>query len=89
MTPLVLERANALRRYAKAVGARITDLQVTITTAEAFDVLDAIEASADYLCDASLLLDDLARARMAGNPWLVLDHWVVMGVPRAPVERLH
>lgn len=77
--PAVFARARILREF--NAGA-IFEVAVLASDAEAFEVLDYLEHAAtakDF--DLAALSAGIEEARMASDPWLVLEHILIEGVP--------
>ena len=81
MTPVAIAKAEALTRYCRAMGAPICEVTVALTVPEAYEVLDSIEAQSECYGDPDLVLDDVRAARVAGDPWLMLQHFKLLGFP--------
>lgn len=85
--PAAFERARALKRF---TAGSVGDMAVIVSEQEAFEVLDYLEETAspqDF--DLATLGADIHEARLTANPWLVLDHITIAGVPIARRIELH
>lgn len=85
--PAAFERARALKRFSAAPAA---ELAVVVSESEAFEVLDYLEATAtpERFCIEKLSAD-IAEARLLCNPWFVLEHISIEGIPIARALELH
>jgi hypothetical protein len=90
MTPAALAKAESLAKFVQASGCARETFALTLTDAEAFELLD-------YLADGGLgryenhdlLMADVAEAKRRGDPWKVLGCFQLAGLNLAPVSILH
>ncbi len=88
--PAALEKAQVLRDYAVRTGYQLSTFAVTLSEAEALEVLDYIEAGGfGIVANHELLIADCHEARKRGNPWPVLEAFHVYGLAMAPIKALH
>jgi hypothetical protein len=81
-----LAKARSLIAFAKDQGAPLETYELTISDAEAFELLDWFVGQYG---EDTLLGDDVALAKMAGDPWTVLCHFTLLGLRMAPIPVIH
>lgn len=75
-----LAKAESLHKFAAASGAPLDTFQLVLSDAEGLELLDYFKT--EYAC--SELFDmDVAIARAKGDPWPVLDNFVILGLHMA------
>lgn len=80
MTPAALVKAEALARHIKHLGCRQSEFELYVSPSEAQELLDWLPASGlvdEY--QVPLLEQDIAQARRAKDPWIVLGHFLIGG----------
>lgn len=88
MTPAAVKKAESLARFATHCGQPLRDFELAITRAEAYELLDFIEAGGlGTPCD--LLRKDIELARQRGDPWEVLCNFHLQGLVIGKAEGLH
>lgn len=90
MTPIALEKAESLARFAKGQGTPLNTFALVLTQAEAYELLDYLAAGGlgRYQDHARLVLDIL-DAKAAGNPWPILAHFQLKGFDIVSDQVLH
>lgn len=80
MTPAAIEKAASLSRFAATQGEPRNSFAVTLTLGEAYELLDYIAGGGlGKLLHHALLLADIQSAKLACDPWLVLQHFQLEG----------
>ena len=78
----IIGRADALLTHAKYLGAPLKEFAVLVSLAEGFELLTWIlEQRDDQTIDQVLLQSDAAVAIATGDPWYVLEHFTLKGLP--------
>lgn len=86
--PVALERALSVLRHARSLGGRITDYTVSVSIDEGFELIDWFRAQAEAIStDLSILDMDIAVARAKNDPFVVLQHYELLGLKIS--RRLH
>ena len=81
MKPAALEKASALHRFAAMTGQPPKDFAVIATLGEGYELLDYLASGGcGRMRDHELLLADIEEAKLAGDPWLVLNDWKIAGL---------
>lgn len=89
MKPAALEKAETLYRFALRDGSPLFNWEVTLTTSEAEELLDWLPESGMIGPEnLPLLQEDIAQARRAHDPWLVLKHFAFSGLKTRPLTSL-
>jgi hypothetical protein len=84
--PAALAKAESLYQFAQSQGAPLKEFLVTVTDAEAAELL---EWYAEQHEGQNELFDlDLAEARRTQNPWPILEHFNLKGLTIAPTAVL-
>lgn len=92
MIPAAVERAQALIRHARHVGAPLDQFVLPVSKAEGFELvawLRTDSAEAQQPLDYRQLDEDIAHARQIDDPWFVLNHFSLFGLPIVRREDLH
>jgi len=76
MTPM--QRAEALHKHATNSGEPLEHFVLELSDIEAFQMLDWLATAGNV--NRELLQLDLAAAKAAGNPWPVMNCFLVMGM---------
>jgi hypothetical protein len=89
MSCKAVEKADALVAFAKRRGSPLKDFQVTITLEEAWELLDFMAAGGlGFFQNHHVLVTDVAAAKAAGDPWTILPHMQLCGMPLARADRV-
>lgn len=88
--PPALEKARSLAQFANSEGGGLAGFEVTLTTAEAFDLMDWIHDHSGLVAIEGMpqLEADMVKARQTGDPWIVLQNFTFYGLNTAPVSVL-
>jgi len=89
LAPSAILKAEALARFVKTQGSPIKEFAVAITDAEGYELLDYLMTRKSDYANGDLLVQDIVQARTQGNPWIVLDHWNLLGLDLMRVDELH
>jgi hypothetical protein len=88
--PAALTKADSLLAHARHCGAPQAEFQVALTLGEAYELLDYLGTGAlGVPRNMAALRVDIAEAKVAGDPWLVLKDWRLNGFELVRVEALH
>ena len=83
--PSAFSKAESLRAFALAQGAQLSTFVLVLTDAEGLELIDwLVEENPD-----ETLALDAAIARRTGNPWEILAHFHLIGLPLAPPMSLN
>lgn len=75
-----LAKAQSLARIAAEQGVRQSDFVLTLTPAEAFELLDWLGAGGlGWFQDHQKLVIDIALAKVNDDPWTVLENFTLHG----------
>jgi hypothetical protein len=75
-----IEKAQSLAAIARHSGVQPSEFVLTLTEAEAFELLDYLGAGAmGWFSDHHKLVIDIALAKATHDPWTVLDNFTVEG----------
>lgn len=86
--PIALDRARAVLRHIKFLGGRPCEYTVSVTAEEGFELLAWLRAQASPESVNLEALDaDIAQAIRSDDPWIVLDHYELLGLKIS--KRLH
>lgn len=86
MTPVALEKAESLRKYALAQGAQISTFALVLTDVEGIELCDWLV----HENPGNTLLElDVEIAKRTGNPWTILTHFALLGLEILPVTSTH
>jgi hypothetical protein len=78
-----LAKAESLHKFASASGCPLDTFLLVLSNAEGLELLDYFKT--EYQC--SELFDmDVAIAQAKGDPWGVLDNFVLLGLHMAPAS---
>lgn len=92
MIPAAVERAQALLRHVRYIGAPLNEFVVPMTKPEGFDVVAWLRtdlAEAEVPLDYDQLDKDIACARQIDDPWFVLNNFHLYGLVMVRREDLH
>lgn len=90
MTPAAIAKAESLDRFAKHCGAQRTEFAIYLTDGEGYELLDYLAAGGMGRClHQDVLEADILKARLNGDPWIVLKGWTLLGFDLAPIGALH
>lgn len=86
LQPEALQRAQILANFARSQGGGLANFEVTLTTAEAFDLVDWIRDCSGLVSVEGMpqLEADMVTARRANDPWVVLQNFTFYGMKTAP-----
>lgn len=87
-TPVALRKADSLLAHARQCGAPREEFQIALTLGEGYELLDYLVRTSS-VANKRLLEADVADAKLAGDPWLVLKEWKLHGFELVRVEALH
>lgn len=80
MTLAALQKAESLARFAKGQGAPLSEYVLTLTAAEAFELLDFIGSGGlGWFQDHVKLVTDIAVAKATNDPWTMLEYFELEG----------
>ena len=86
MNPSALEKAKSLYDYALGQGSQVSTFELAVSDTEAFELLDwFVEQNPGN----ELLEFDVSDAKRKGNPWEVMNNFVLMGLKVVPRMTLH
>jgi hypothetical protein len=78
--PSAFSKAESLRSFALSTGAQLDTFVLVLTDAEGLELIDwLVEENPD-----ETLALDAAIAHRTGNPWEVLAHFQLIGLPMIP-----
>lgn len=85
-----IEKAQKLRNFAQHCGSPLREFQLSLTKGEAYELLDHMVATG-YANTAhrEQFNQDVLEAKAAGDPWMVLQHFNLMGLTIERKEALH
>lgn len=86
LKPAALIKAESLYRFAASQGAKPTDYQLTLSTAEGIEILDWFIAQHP---NNELLAEDVDLAKENLDPFPVLQHFTLMGISMVRLDSLH
>lgn len=75
-----LEKANAVLRHASYLGVRSCEFEVLLTSTEGWELVEYLQGQAHGL-DPLALEADVGVARVVGDPFHVLQHFSLLGLP--------
>lgn len=85
--PVALDRAKALLRHVKRLGAPLEEFYVPVSVDEGFELIRWFRAQAEESTTNLAVLDqDIRRAQKKGDPWIVLENVSLMGLA---ITRMH
>jgi hypothetical protein len=84
-----LAKAESLAKFARASGSPLDTFQLTLTEAEAFELLDYLAAGGmGWYQDHHKLVIDVALAKANHDPWSVLENFELEGLTIGSVDSL-
>lgn len=86
MKPAALSKAESLAAHARYLGVRPSEFMVSLTLGEAYELLDHLAAEHPT---NRVLLEDIAAAKTAADPWIVLANFQLQGLEIGRVNELH
>jgi hypothetical protein len=90
MKPAALCKAEALIRHASYLGCLPSEFKVTLSLGEGYELLDYLAAGGmGRYANHALLERDIEEAKIAGDPWRVLEGWTLLGLELVPAASLH
>lgn len=90
VTPAALSKAESLVRHAGYLGVKPTEFVVSLTVGEAYELLDFLAGGGmGRVANHELLVQDIADAKVACNPWDILTHWTLLGLSIVRAEDLN
>lgn len=87
MMPAAVERAQALVRHARYLGAPLNQFVVSLTKPEGYEVMEWLRE--DSQLNRTLLDEDIEHARELDDPWFVLRNFHLFGLEIVRREDLH
>jgi hypothetical protein len=88
--PAALSKAEALIRHAQYLGSPQSDFVLTLTLGEGYELLDYLAAGGmGRYANHALLERDIEEAKIAGDPWRVLEGWKLLGFELVNADSLH
>lgn len=88
MKPQALHKAESLAHFATHTGSPLSEFQLAITRAEAYELLDYLEAGG-LGAPCELLLKDIETARRRGEPFELLCNFNIQGFQIGKAADLH
>lgn len=89
MTPAALEKAECLYKFALGSGAPVSTFELLLTLGEGYELLDWLpKAGLTAREFIPMLQQDIAEAKLLGDPWLVLNHFTLKGLHIRRVDTL-
>lgn len=90
LEPACIERARALKRYAKSTGTPLQAWELYVTKAEAFELLIWLACTSDSAqLNVQLLREEIAKANVTDDPWPLLAEFRVEGFIAANMGELN
>ena len=87
MTPSAIAKAESLRAFALAQGAPLDTFQVILTLGEGYELLDYLAAGGlGKFLHHDQLVQAIADAKAASNPWEVLAYFQIAGLSIARAD---
>jgi hypothetical protein len=86
MSPVALEKAESLYRFATQRGAPLQDFQLTLSVPEGLELLDWFVGQYG---ENPLLIEDVADAKRSQDPFPILAHFTLMGFALVAQQALH
>lgn len=87
--PAAITKAEQLAHYAKGQGSPLNTWMVSVTLGEAYELLDHLaQGGLGQFVNHDQLVEDIQEAKLLANPWLVLDHFQLFGMPIARADRV-
>ena len=75
MKPVALEKAEALHRFALKSGAPLAEFKLALTLGEGYELIDYFAAGGlGRYQNHDQVVQEVAEAKAAGDPWLVLQY---------------
>lgn len=84
-----LEKAEGIAQLQKHAGAPMSDFAVVLTVKEGFELIDWFLTQEMLPVNIQQLASDVALARTAKDPWIVLNHFHLRGFPIIRKSRRH
>jgi len=76
-----VEKARSLHTFVMSQGAPLNEFALTLTDAEALDLLDPLKAGElGHFGNHEQLEIDIEEAKRRHDPWLVLEHFTIFGL---------
>lgn len=90
MIPTAIQKAESLLKFAQASGEQLGTFAVTLTDAEAYELLDHLASGAlGMFAHHDMLVADVAAAKRAKDPWTMLAGFDLCGLSIARVKDLN
>ncbi len=92
MNPAAVDRAEALVRHIRYLGAPPDQFVVCVSKVEGFELMAWFRSGQAAMADSVNLRrldEDIEEALSIDDPWLVLQHFSLYGLPIVRIEELH
>lgn len=83
-------KADGLYAFAKGTGSPMKDFALVLTKGEAYELLDYMAAGGlGRYQNHEMLIEDIAEAKVAGDPFALLQHFQIKGFDVISSEVIH
>lgn len=76
----VIDRARSVLQHIDQIGGQPSDFSVCITAAEGFELITWLREQYAEILDMREFDHDVSLAQAAGDPWVVLKHFDILGL---------
>jgi hypothetical protein len=90
LVPSALKKADSLQRHARYLGVPLSEFQLALTLGEGYELLDFLaNGGMGQFQNHALLCQDIADAKLKGDPFKVLTQFQLEGLDIVRVEDLN